>query len=417
MEFLQQVRVLDPVTGDDRAMDVLLQADRIVAIGPSLTPPDGTDTVIVAAQNLIFAPALIDLYSRCGEPGYEQRETLASLAATAATGGFGQVNLLPTSQPAIDNPAMVSWLMQQLPTDAAIAIKPWAALTLDTKGQQLTALGELTQADIVGFSDGRAIADYALLRRILEYAAPLQRPIALWPKETTLVGAGLARHGVEALRMGLATQPTTAETVPLTAILELVAAIGTPVHLMRISTARSVELIAQAKQQGLPITASTTWLHLLYETQDLSHYDPNLRLDPPLGNGVDRQALITAIKTGILDAIAVDHSPYTYEEKTVAFGEAPPGALGLPLALPMLWSKLVEPGHLSAIELWRSLTCGPANCMQQPTTAILPETSGYLLFDPATDWIANADALGSLSHNTHLYQQSIQGRVLRQWRR
>ncbi len=410
MEFLRQVRSIDPVAQTDRAVDVLLQDGVIQAIGPELTPPEGA--IVTEAQNLIFAPALIDLYSRCGEPGHEERETLESIAQAAATGGFGQVNLLPSTQPAIDNPAMVAWLQQHQPY-SPVALKAWGAITLGAKGEQLTELGELALCGIVGFADGSPLPNLVLLRRLLEYAQPIGQPLMLWPHDWTLAAGGLAREGVEALRFGLPGQPVFAETTALAAILELVREIGTPVHLMRISTARSVALIRQAKADGIPVTASTTWLHLLHDTSDLATYDPNLRLNPPLGNAADRLALVEGVKAGVIDAIAVDHVAYTYEEKTVAFGEAPNGALGLELALPMLWAGLVESGQLSAIELWRALSCGAAGCIGQSVSAVVPETQGYVLFDPAQEWVVNGGSLRSLSQNTHLLNQTVTGKVVR----
>jgi dihydroorotase len=410
MEFLRQVRSIDPVAQSDRPMDVLLQDGVIQAIGPQLEPPDGA--IVTEAQNLIFAPALIDLYSRCGEPGHEERETLASIAQAAAAGGFGQVNLLPSTQPAIDNPAMVAWLQQHQP-DSPVALKSWGAVTLGAKGEQLTELGELALAGIVGFADGSPLPNLVLLRRLLEYAQPIGQPIMLWPYDRALAAGGLAREGVEALRFGLPGQPVFAETMALAAILELVREIGTPVHLMRISTARSVALIRQAKADGIPVTASTTWLHLLYDTSDLATYDPNLRLNPPLGNAADRLALVEGVKTGAIDAIAVDHVAYTYEEKTVAFGEAPNGALGLELALPMLWVGLVESGQLSAIELWQAMSQRSASCIQQTVSAVVPETQGYVLFDPKAEWVVDGGGLRSLSRNTHLLGRTLTGKVLR----
>jgi dihydroorotase len=409
MEFLRQVRSIDPVAQSDRPMDVLLQDGVIQAIGPELTPPEGA--IVTEGAGLIFAPALIDLYSRCGEPGHEERETLESMAAAAAAGGFGQVNLLPSTQPAIDNPAMVAWLQQHQPM-GGVALKSWGAITLGAKGEQLTELGELSIAGITGFADGSPLSNLVLLRRLLEYAQPIGQPIMLWPHDRDLAAGGLAREGVEALRFGLPGQPTFSETTAVAAILELVREIGTPVHLMRISTARSVALIRQAKADGIAVTASTTWLHLLYDTSDLATYNPNLRLNPPLGNGVDREALVAGVKTGTIDAIAVDHVAYTYEEKTVAFGEAPNGALGLELALPMLWAGLVESGRWSAIELWRALSSGAAGCIQQAIARPEPGTQGYVLFDPAQEWVVNRGTLRSLSDNTHLLGQTVRGRVI-----
>jgi dihydroorotase len=408
MEFLQQIRVIDPVANTDRPCDVILANGIIQAIGPDLTPPP--EAKITVGENLVFGPALVDLYSRSGEPGHESRETLVELAAAAFAGGFRQVNLLPTTEPAIDNSAIVTWLQQHHP-NSPVQLKPWGAITIAAAGEQLTELGELALAGITGFADGKPLSNLNLLRRLLEYAQTLNQPIALWPHDRDLAGGGIARDGVEALRYGLASQPIFSETAPLATLIELIAEIGTPVHLMRISTARSVALIRQAKAQGLPITASTTWLHLLHDTSDLASYDPNLRLNPPLGNSTDRQALIDGVQTGVIDAIAIDHCAYTYEEKTVAFGEAPNGALGLAFALPQLWSGLVESGQLSAIELWRALSNQAANCIQQKTSAIEPGTQGYIIFDSSAEWLVDRQSL-STAQNTHLLNQIIRGKVI-----
>lgn len=409
MELLRQVRVIDPVAQSDRRMDVLLQDGKIQAIAPTLEAP--AHATLTDGQPLIFGSALIDLYSRSGEPGYEERETLESLAQAAAAGGFGQVNLLPNTRPAIDTPAVITWLQQNSPA-VPVALKPWAAMTRGVQGEHLTELRELALSGITGFADGKPITNLALLQRFLEYAKPIGQPIALWPHHPELAGGGIAREGVAALQFGLPGQPVFAETAAVSAILEMIAAIGTPVHLMRISTARSIALIRQAKADGIPVTASTTWMHLLYDTTDLANYDANLRLNPPLGDPIDRQTLVDAVNNGIIDAIAVDHSPYTYEEKTVAFGEAPVGTLGLELALAMLWQRLVVSEQLSAIALWHALSHGPAQCIQQAMAAVEPGTSNYILFDPTREWLVNAGNLKSRSRNTHLLNQTIQGRVV-----
>ena len=207
-----------------------------------------------------------------------------------------------------------------------------------------------------------------------------------------------------------------AETAALSALLECIEAISTPVHLMRLSTARGVALIQAAKARGLPITASTTWMHLLLNSEAIGSYDPNLHLAPPLGNPADQNALIEGVKNGTIDAIAVDHTPYTYEEKTVAFAEAPPGAIGLELALPLLWQSLVATGKWTALDLWRSLSSRPALCLQQKMTAIAPGQPAELtLFDPQQVWTVEPRSLKSLSANTPWLQQEITGRVVRTW--
>jgi len=411
-ELFRQVRLLDPVSETDRVVDVWIEAGSVRAIADVLEP-ESADVTVTDAAGLVLGPGLVDLYSHSGEPGYESRETLASLHQAARAGGFVRVLLLPDTDPAIATPADVEWIRQHAPAGLP-RLQPWAALTLDAKGDQMTELGELATTDIAGFADGRPIRQWGLLRRSLEYAQALNRPIALWCCDETLRGNGVMRDGPDAIRFGLPGAPAIAETAPLAALLECVAQIGTPVHLMRISTARSVALIAQAKSSGLPITASTTWHHLLLNTQAVGCYDPNLRLEPPLGTPEDQAALIQAVRDGVIEAIAIDHSPYTYEEKTVPFAEAPPGAIGLELALPLLWQQLVEPGHLPALTLWRSLSTNPLRCLGEEPRAIAPETPASLtLFDPRPLWKVTRQTLQSHSANTPWLGREFQGQVVK----
>ncbi|MGV0026392.1 dihydroorotase [Phormidesmis priestleyi] len=415
--LLQQVRLIDPVADTDQVVDVLIENGVIGAIAPQLTDIP-SETQIQPCHGLVLGPGLIDLYSHSGEPGFEERESLESLIQSAAAGGFTRLNILPDTHPAIDTPAAVTWLKthSSLLTPHSSLLSYWAALTLDTQGQQMTEFSELAACGVTGFSDGKPIENFALVRRLLEYLQPLGQSIALYACDRSLVGNGVVREGANSIRFGLPGSPAIAETAPLAALLECVAEIGTPVHLMRISTARGVDLIRQAKSRGLPITASTSWMHLLFDTKSVGTYDPNLRLDPPLGNPADQAALIQAVRDGTLDAIAIDHSPFTYEEKTVAFSEAPPGAIGLEFALPLLWQAFVETQQWSALELWHSLSDRPATCLGQKISAILPDQSAELiLFDPKQEWIIDRQSLKSRSLNTPWLNQQITGRVLKTW--
>ncbi|MBW4421492.1 MAG: dihydroorotase [Myxacorys californica WJT36-NPBG1] len=427
VSLLQQVRLLDPVANTDQIVDVLIQDGVIQAIESHLSDIPA-DAQVQPCDGLILAPGLVDLYSHSGEPGFEDRETLDSLMQAAIAGGFTRLNILPNTHPAIDNPTTVAWITrktQSIPQRPLPHLSCWAALTTNTEGQHMTELLELAQADITGFTDGKPITNLTLLRRLLEYAQPLNTAIALWASDPGLAGTGIIREGVNSMRFGLSGIPVMAETASLAAILECVAEIGTPVHLMRISTARSVELIRLAKSRGVPITASTTWLHLLLDTKALASYDPNLRLDPPLGNPEDRAAIAQAVKEGVIDAIAVDHTPYTYEEKTVSFGEAPPGALGLELALPLLWQAFVATEQWSALELWRALSSRPAECLGQNPIAIeaMPNAKGasskapseFVLFDPNQTWNATPQSLLSRSNNTFWLNKPLTGKVLQVW--
>ncbi len=424
-ELLQKVRVIDPVSEIDEIFDVLITDGYIQEVASHISDIS-SNTQIRDCQGLVLGPGLVDLYSHSGEPGFEERETLLSFLQAAAAGGFTRVSILPDTSPVIDNPALVAQLQKRRDaqrgnfsslSSPAPLLHIWGAITLDVAGKQMTELADLASAGVVGFTDGKPLENLALVQRVLEYLQPLGKPVAFWPSDRQLAANGVIREGVDALRFGLPPIPASAETTAIAAILELVAGIGTPVHIMRVSTARSVELIASAKAAGLPITASTTWMHLLLDTKAVKSYNTSLHLDPPLGNPRDVAALRAGVRAGVIDAIAIDHTPYSYEEKVQAFAEAPPGAIGLELALPLLWQYLVETEEFTALELWRALSTHPAECLGQKVSAILPHQPAELtLFDPQQTWKVERKSLYTLSQNTSWLGQQLKGHVVQTWR-
>ena len=412
-ELLKQVRVIDPLQKTDIVADVLIIDGYIQDVAPQITNFT-TDTSVRDCRGLVIGPGLVDLYSHSGEPGFEERETLSSLLQAATAGGFTRICVLPDTLPVIDQPALVTQLQQYRNREkVSPSLHIWGAITLDLAGKQLTEVADLTAAGIVGFTDGKPWENLGIVRRVLEYLQPFGKPVAFWPCDRYLAANGMIREGAEAMRLGLPPMPASAETTAIAALLELVADIGTPVHIMRVSTARSVELIAESKSKGVPITASTTWMHVLLDTTSMRSYHTALHLDPPLGNYQDMLCLREGLRTGIIDAIAIDHAPYTYEEKVQAFAESPPGAIGLELALPLLWQNLVATGEFTPLELWRVLSHQPATCLQQEVKAIQPgEKAELTLFDPQQIWNVNQANLQTLSYNTPWFGKEIIGRVV-----
>jgi dihydroorotase len=345
---------------------------------------------------LVLGNCLIDMYSSSGEPGYESRETIDTMARSALGGGFARVGILPNTDPPTDNCTSAQFWRQ-----LGNPFLPWGAITRGLKGEEMTDLAELAEV-VVGFGDGQPIDNLALVRRVLEYVQPFGKPVLLFAQNRPLRAKGVMHEGKWSALYGMEGIPAVAETAQLAALLELVRYTQTPTHFMRISTGRSIQLIAQAKADDLPVTASVTWMHLCFSDRDLSSYSPHLKLNPPLASDADRHALITGIKTGVIDAIAIDHTPYTYEEKMVAFESAPSGCIGLEFALPVLWQELVETGLLSALELWRALSVGPARCLGID----LPNTK--IWFDPHAVHTPSA----SLSRNSPFYGKPLRGKVL-----
>ncbi len=383
--------------------DVFIDRDRQVHLDFEANQlPESTH--IDERSGLILGTGLVDLHSISGEPGHESRETIAELVQAAKNGGFSTVGILPNTQPAIDDIAALEFWRNVQKQHSSI-LQPWGAITKGLEGKQLTDMAELAKS-VVGFTDGKAIPNLLLVRRAMEYIKPLGKPIALFPQNPDLAGSGVIREGRWSLQYGMTGYPAAAETSALAALIELVRLTKAPTHFLRISTAQSVELIAQAKNDGLPVTASTTWLHLCHCDRDLDSYDPNLRLMPPLGSEGDRHALIAGIQSGAVDAIAVDHTPCAYEEKVVPFEVAPVGAIGLEFALSVLWQRLVITELLTASQLWRALSNNPAKILgfAQPQLSTL--------FDPSLSWLASEQAIASQSKNSSYIGRSLVGKVI-----
>ena len=421
--LLRQVRYLDPLSGIDQVGDVLMADGRFAAIAPQLPEPEpDSATAIIDGTGKVLLPGLIDLFSHSGEPGHESRETLGELMAGAIAGGFTRVGILPNTVPALDNPGAIRSFLDRacdLPMDLQPHLLPWGALTHKAAGDQMTELAELAEArtwGMAGFADGQPLPNPMLMRRLLEYSQPLDCPIALWPCDRALAGNGVMREGLPGT-------PVMAETAALATVIEMVAELGTPIHVIGVSTARSVALLDQARNQGLPITASVPWHHLLFSTADIFFpgegvgYDPNLRFDPPLGNPADQRALRQGVKDGVIDAIAIHHAPYTYEEKTVAFDDAPAGAIGLPVALAALWQQLVGSGEWSALDLLRPLNLGPAGVLRvEPPRIAVGTAVEAVLFDPGVEWMVAGETLRSTARNTPFLHRALQGKVMQLWK-
>ncbi|MCJ2542454.1 dihydroorotase [Thermostichus vulcanus] len=417
---LQGVRLLDPLRGWDQRTDVWIEEGQIRAMDAprwreGIPEPFDlpADLPVLDASGWVMGPGLVDLYAHSGEPGHESRETLTSLAAAALAGGFTRVGILPTTDPVLDSAEQLGRYTRQ---DGDPYWLPWAALTLGAKGEQPSEWAELLQAGATGLTEDQPLRSLVLLRRALEYLRIWNKPLMLWPWDPGLAGSGSLYEGVWALRLGLKGIPASAETAALARILEVIRSesVTTPVHFMRISQARSLQLIQQAQQEGWPVTASTTWMHLLLDEQAVleQDYNPNLHLLPPLPTASDRQALIDGIRAGTL-AIATDHRPYTYEEKTVPFADAPVGAIGLELALPLLWHNLVERGSLTALQLWAALSLHPARCLGWDPLPLQPgSATDWVIFDPSSTWMVSASTLKSGSLATPWLGKPIQGRVL-----
>jgi dihydroorotase len=409
--LIQNGRLVDPASGLDQVGDLAITSGRISAIG-SVNADFAADRVI-DATGLIVAPGLVDLAARLREPGHEHEGMLESELAAAAAGGVTSVVCLPDTDPALDEPGLVEMLKLRARKLSRCRLFPLGALTRGLKGETLTEMAELVEAGCIGFSQAEVpIKNTQVLQRALQYASTFGYTVWLRPQDAWL-GGGVAASGPMATRLGLSGVPVSAETIALNTIIELVRATGARVHLCRLSSAAGVDLVRQAKAQGLPITADVSINSLLLTDVDIGYFNPAMRVTPPLRQGRDRDALQAGLLDGTLDALVSDHTPVSEDEKTLPFGEAEPGATGLELllSLALKWSGADQQASPDADKLRRALsvvTQGPVKVLGDALGS-LSSSAGRLVaggvadvvvFDPAARWLVEPSALVSQGKHT-----------------
>ena len=408
--------VIDPASGFDQSANVAITDGSIVAMDQAAGDfsPDQT----IDASGCIVVPGLVDLAVRLREPGHEHAGMLASELAAAAAGGVTSVVCPPDTDPVLDEPGLVEMLRYRAEKLKASRVFPLGAVTRNLAGEVLTEMLALTDAGCVAFSQAEVpLANTLVTLRALQYASTFGCAIWLRPQELHL-GQGVAASGPLATRMGLSGVPVAAETIALHTIFELVRATSARVHLCRISSAAGVALVRQAKLDGLPITAdvSINSLHLI--DTDLGYFDSRMRLNPPLRQQRDRDALRAALADGTLDVLVSDHTPVDEDAKALPFAESEPGATGLELllSLALKWS------HDDGIDLPRALAVLTSNPARVLGTALGPLTAsvGQLrvggvadvcVFDPRASWVVTPDALQSQGKHTPFSGYELPGRV------
>lgn len=409
-------RVVDPASGFDRICDVAVAAGRIVAIGSA--GPDFVANKVVDASGRIVAPGLVDLAVRLREPGHEHAHMLESEMAAAVAAGVTSLVCPPDTDPVLDEPGLVEMLKYRSEKLHQSRVFPLGALTRGLRGEVLTEMVALTQAGCVGFGQADvALPTVQTLLRALQYASTFGYTVWLRPQDRDL-GTGVVASGPLATRMGLSGIPVAAETIAVFTILELMRASGARVHLCRLSSAAGLELVRQAKAQGLPLTCDVSINSLHLVDTDIGYFDSRAHLVPPLRQQRDRDAIRQALADGTVDALVSDHSPVGEDGKTLPFAESEPGATGVELLLALALKWAADSG----VELARALavvTCEPARVMAAPDGApragagrlVQGGVADLCVFDPDAEWIVDAANLRSQGKNTPFSSYALRSRV------
>jgi len=403
--LIKNGRVIDPARNHDAIGEVALAAGRIIAIAN--TPQGFAPNKVIDATGCIVAPGLVDLAVRLREPGHEHEGMLESEMAAAVAGGVTSLVCPPDTDPVLDEPGLVDMLKFRAEKLHQARVFPLGALTRGLQGEILTEMAELTESGCVGFSQAEVpLANTQVLQRALQYASTFGYAVWLRPQELHL-GKGVAASGPLATRLGLPGVPVAAETIALHTIFELVRATGARVHLCRISSAAGVALVRQAKDQGLAVTCDVSVNSLHLTDVDIGYFDSRMRLNPPLRQQPDRDALREGLADGTIDALVSDHTPVDEDAKTLPFAEAEPGATGLELLLGLAckWGADSQAGLVRALAV---LTSEPARVLGD-ALGTLQGSSGRLVkggvadicvFDPKGEWTVEPAALRSQGKHT-----------------
>lgn len=413
--LITNARLLDPASGLDAPGALLVRDGLIADCGAGLSAPAGA--TVVDAGGACLAPGLIDLRANLGEPGAEHRETIASAAQAAAAGGITTICVLPDTDPALDDPALISFITRQGEATGSVALLPYGAATAGCAGKELAEFGLLRAAGAIAFTDGvRAIASARTMRLALSYARAFGAFIVQHPEEPSLASGGAATEGELATRLGLPGITPAAEAIMVARDIALARITGGHVHFAHISTAAALDLIRAAKAGGLAVTCDTAPPYFDLNETAIGDYRSYAKLSPPLRTEADRQAVVAALADGTVDAIASDHQPRDADDKRLPFAQAEAGGAGLATLLGVTLAR-VHAGDLPMLTALGLLTSRPATLLGLPQGRLAKGApADVVLFHPDRGWKVEAGKLPGKAQNSPFDGRALEGRVLGTWK-
>jgi len=356
--LIKNGRVVDPSSGLDKTTDVLIDKGKIAAVKPNIR---ASGAKIIDASRLVVAPGFIDMHVHLREPGQEEKETLSTGALAAARGGFTSIACMPNTEPVNDNRGVTEYILSEAKKNAVVNIFPVASITRGQLGKELTDMADLSDAGAVAFSDdGFPVQNAQVMRRALEYSKILSTIIIDHCEDKNLSAEGVMHEGYHSYLFGLKGIPSSSEEIMVSRDIILAQRADSPVHIAHLSTKGAAELVRDAKRKKVKVTAEVTPHHLFLTDSSLENYDTSCKVNPPLRSKEDVQALIRAVKDGIIDAFATDHAPHTVDEKSVEFDKAPFGINGLETAVSLCLDRLVNAKVISLRKFIEMISFNPA---------------------------------------------------------
>jgi len=408
-------RIIDPSRGIDIVGDLLAVDGKVARMVEGGLGGAPQADIVIHAAGKITCPGFVDLHCHLREPGFEDKETIATGTRAAARGGFTAVCCMANTQPPIDSVAVVEYVNRKARAEGAVRVFPIGCITRGQWGKELVEMDSLAEAGVVAFSeDGYSVPDARLMQQALERSRALGLPISDHCEDSALTAGGNMNDGVLAAGLGLKGMPAAAEESMVARDIELARRTGARLHIAHASTAGSVELIRRAKEDGVRVTAEVTPHHLTLTEERLAGYDTSAKVTPPLRTETDRQALLQGLKTGVIDAIATDHAPHTTKDKDCDFAAAAFGISGLETALGVVMG-LVHQGELDIITLVSKLTSEPARlfpALQHLGTLKEGTPADITVFDPEAEWVVDVRRFASKGRNNPWAGCVLKGKVL-----
>ena len=413
--ILKGGRVVDPSSGVDGMLDVLIDNGAIGKIGKSL-PVDGAE-VFAVPKDAIVVPGLIDVHVHLREPGQEHKETVATGTASAVAGGFTAVACMPNTDPVNDHAGITQFIVKRANEARLARVYPIGAVSIGSRGDQLAELGEQRNAGCIAFTDdGRPVATALLMRRALEYAGMLDVPIIDHCEDPSLKGDGVVHEGFYASALGLRGIPGVAESLMVERDVSLAELAGAHIHIAHMSARQSLRAVRAGKERGVRVTCEVAPHHFTLTDEALNgpvKYDTNLKMNPPLREAADRDAMLEGIVDGTVDVIATDHAPHHADEKLVEFDRAPFGIVGLETAVPLVFDRLVHTGRINITRAIELLSANPAKLMRLPGgTLVEGAVADVTILAPDMRVTVRAKDLRSKSKNTPFDGWELRGGVV-----
>lgn len=408
--------IIDPSQGIDEIGSLLISEGKISWLGRGEVTPPQPDYDVLDAQGLIVCPGFVDLHCHLRQPGFEEKETIASGTRAAARGGFTTICCMPNTNPPLDNQATIAQVKSIVAKEGVVRVLPIGCISRGGKGQELVPMEELASAGVIGYSDdGKPAANSRLMRQALDYSRDLDLPIIDHCEDTSLSQGGQMNEGTISTKLGLRGIPTAAEEIIVARDLTLAELTKGRLHIAHVSTEGSVDLIRRAKEKGIRVTAEVTPHHLTLTEEEVIGNNTNAKVNPPLRTKRDIQALIQGLKENVIDIIATDHAPHTEADKLGEFALAPSGISVFETALGSLMS-LVHGGQLTLTTLIARLTGEPSkiigNKYGKLGTLDIGASADITIFNPDLEWIVDTKAFASKGKNTPLAGSRLKGKVM-----